>query len=84
MPGGGDWGHVYDVISTLATIDALRQRAQLRIPEDVRQLVEIATHPDYLSEYPGSVLKFYKSYVNQWHVTKMDSPRMNLILDSTC
>lgn len=51
MPTGGEWGYVYDVISTLATLDALRDCIHLRIPEDVRQLVEIATHPDYLSDH---------------------------------
>ncbi|MFM2004778.1 MAG: CRISPR-associated helicase Cas3, partial [Pseudomonadota bacterium] len=51
MPSGGDWGYVYDVISTLATIDALRGKDHICIPNDVRTLVEIATHPDYLSEY---------------------------------
>jgi hypothetical protein len=51
MPSGGDWGYVYDVISTLATIDALRGKDHICIPNDVRTLVEIATHPDYLSDY---------------------------------
>ncbi len=35
-------------------------------------------------DYPGSVLNITKSYVNQWHTIKIDSPRMNLILVSTC
>ena len=51
MPAGGEWGYVYDAISTLATLDGLRNQDHLRIPESVRRLVEIATHPDYLSDY---------------------------------
>lgn len=51
MPTGGEWGYVYDVISTLATLDALRNHDRIRIPGEVRCLVEIATHPDNLSGY---------------------------------
>jgi CRISPR-associated endonuclease/helicase Cas3 len=51
MPSGGEWAYVYDVISTLATLEALRWKERLAVPEDVRTLVETATHPESLETF---------------------------------
>ena len=48
MPDGGEWGYVYDVVSTMATLEALRGKRYLKVPEDVRVMVEMATHPESL------------------------------------
>jgi CRISPR-associated endonuclease/helicase Cas3 len=51
MPEGSEWAYVYDVISTMATVDALRRRTRIAVPGDVRVLVETATHPDALQVF---------------------------------
>ncbi len=51
MPSGGEWGYVYDVVSTLATLEALRGNDRLAVPKDVRMLVETATHPESLERF---------------------------------
>lgn len=51
MPSGGEWAYVYDVVSTLATMEALRDKERLTVPEDVRLLVETATHPESLERF---------------------------------
>lgn len=48
MPPGSRWAYVYDVLATLATVEALRGKCSITVPADVRQLVETATHPDAL------------------------------------
>ena len=51
VPAGSEWAYVYDVIATMATVDALRDMARISVPSDVRRLVETATHPDSLLAY---------------------------------
>jgi len=51
MPAGSDWAYVYDVLATLATLEALAGQDQLRVPDDVRWLVETATHPESLEAF---------------------------------
>jgi CRISPR-associated endonuclease/helicase Cas3 len=51
MPSDGEWGYVYDVVSTLATLEALRRKERLAVPEDVRTLMETATHPESLERF---------------------------------
>ena len=48
MPAGGEWAYVYDLVSTVATLEWLTGRTVIRVPDDVREWVEIATHPDSL------------------------------------
>ena len=48
MPAGGEWAYVYDLVSTVATLEWLADRTVIRVPDDVRECVEIATHPDSL------------------------------------
>jgi CRISPR-associated endonuclease/helicase Cas3 len=51
MPVGSEWAYVYDPLATLVTVEALRQRDYLRVPDDVRWLVETATHPESLEAF---------------------------------
>jgi CRISPR-associated endonuclease/helicase Cas3 len=51
MPPGSDWAYVYDVLATLATLEALGDKDHLRVPDDVRWLVETATHPESLEAF---------------------------------
>jgi CRISPR-associated endonuclease/helicase Cas3 len=51
MPVGSDWAYVYDVLATLSTLEALNGRDRLRVPDDVRWLVETATHPESLEAF---------------------------------
>ena len=53
MPPGSEWAYVYDVLATLATLEALRGRDCILVPDAVRQLVETATHPDALAAFAG-------------------------------
>ena len=53
MPIGSEWAYVYDVLATLATLEALRGRDCILVPDAVRQLVETATHPDALQAFAG-------------------------------
>lgn len=48
MPAGGEWAYVYDLVPTVATLEWLAGRTVIRVPDDVREWVEIATHPDSL------------------------------------
>ena len=51
MPPGSEWAYVYDVLATLATVAVLRGKGSITVPVDVRQLVEVATHPDALQAF---------------------------------
>ena len=51
MPIGGEWAYVYDPIATLIAMDVLRGMSRVTIPDDVRTLVETATHPDTLRAF---------------------------------
>ncbi|WP_295445635.1 hypothetical protein [uncultured Thiodictyon sp.] len=51
MPAGSEWAYVYDVLATLATLEALRGKDRIAVPDDVRVLVETATHPDSLQAF---------------------------------
>jgi hypothetical protein len=50
MPAGGEWAYVYDLISTMATMAWLAGRSAIRVPDDVREWVEVATHPESLEQ----------------------------------
>jgi CRISPR-associated endonuclease/helicase Cas3 len=50
MPAGAEWAYVYDLISTVATMEWLEGRTVIRVPDDVREWVEIATHPESLDQ----------------------------------
>jgi CRISPR-associated endonuclease/helicase Cas3 len=54
MPDDGEWGYVYDVVSTMATLEALCGMRYLKVPEDVRVLVEMATHPESLDQFAAN------------------------------
>jgi CRISPR-associated endonuclease/helicase Cas3 len=51
LPAGSEWAYVYDVLATLATLEALGGKDSIAVPDDVRQLVETATHPDSLQAF---------------------------------
>ena len=51
LPAGSEWASVYDVLATLATLEALRGKNSITVPDDVRALVETATHPDALRAF---------------------------------
>jgi len=53
MPTGSEWAYVYDPLATLATVEALKEMKSVRVPQDVRRLVEIATHPESLQAFAG-------------------------------
>jgi hypothetical protein len=51
MPAGSEWAYVYDVLATLATLEAIHGKERMAVPDDVRLLVETATHPDSLQAF---------------------------------
>jgi CRISPR-associated endonuclease/helicase Cas3 len=51
MPAGSEWAYVYDALATLATIEPLRGMTRITVPDDVRRLVETATHPESLRTF---------------------------------
>jgi len=53
---GQGWPWVYsNLLSVQATLDWLRARKQITVPDDCRILVELATHADYLREMAGTL-----------------------------
>jgi CRISPR-associated endonuclease/helicase Cas3 len=54
LPAGAQWAYVYDLVSTAASVEWLRGRTHLSIPDDVREWVEVATHPEALADFADS------------------------------
>lgn len=49
MPSCGEWAYLYDLVPTVATLEWLAGRTVIKVPDDVREWVEIATHPESLA-----------------------------------
>jgi CRISPR-associated endonuclease/helicase Cas3 len=45
---GSGWAWVYSPLAVRETVAWLRQKGRVTVPEDVRELVELATHADHL------------------------------------
>ena len=45
---GQGWGWVYSPLIVAATLEQLRARATVRVPDDARAMVEMTTHPEAL------------------------------------
>jgi CRISPR-associated endonuclease/helicase Cas3 len=46
---GHGWAWVYNVLAVRQTVEWLRVRGRVVVPDDVREMVEVATHTDHLA-----------------------------------
>ena len=61
-PGYG-WAWVYSPLSVRETVEWLRVKRAISVPDDVREIVELATHVDHLER---RALEFGQSWAKLW------------------